>query len=56
MNAFLRNVAMLCILRMAVEMLLPAGATRRLCDMTLGLMVMHAMLRAVGALLRGGAA
>lgn len=54
MNAFLRNIAMLSLLRMAADMLMPSGTTRRLCDMVLGLSLMVSMLRAVLTLLRGG--
>jgi len=47
---------MLCVFRLAVEMLLPSGATRKMCDMVLGLFVMQTMLQAIWTLLRGGAA
>ena len=56
MNAFLRAVAMLSLACMAVEMLLPTGATRKMCDMTLGLLIMQAMVRVLWMLLRGGGA
>ena len=53
MNAFLRSVSMLSLLRMMVEMLLPEGNTRRLCDMILGLMAMVCVLTSLRRLLFG---
>ena len=53
MNAFLRGICMLSLMRMAVEMLLPEGAARRLCDMILGLMGMLCVLRGLRELLLG---
>ena len=44
---------MLSLLRMAAEMLLPEGTTRKLCDMALGLMVMLTMLRVLRRFLSG---
>lgn len=54
MNIFLRKIAMLSILRMLVEMLLPEGAMHKICDLTLGLILMLAMLQALKNLLDGG--
>ena len=53
MNAFLRSVSMLSLLWMTVEMLLPEGHTRRLCDTILGLMAMLCVLTALRRLLFG---
>lgn len=53
MNAFLRSVSMLSLLRMTVEMLLPEGNTRRLCDTILGLAAMMCVLTALKQLLFG---
>ena len=47
MKAFLRSVGMVSLLRMAVEMLLPTGATRRMCQTLLGLMTSLTMLAAL---------
>lgn len=55
MNAFLRSVSMLSLLRMIMEMLLPEGPSRRLCDMMLGLMGMLCVLKALRQLLLGWA-
>lgn len=54
MNLFLRKIVMLSILRLLVEMLLPEGAMHKICDLTLGLILMHAMLQALKKLLNGG--
>lgn len=54
MNLFLRKIVMLSILRLLVEMLLPEGAMHKICDLTLGLILMHAMLQALKNLLNGG--
>ncbi len=51
MNDFLRSVAMLSLLRMAAEMLLPEGAMRKICDMLLGMLTMLSMLTALQRLL-----
>lgn len=53
MKAFLRSVGMLALLRMTVEMLLPEGATRRVCDTIVGLMTMLGMLAALRRLFTG---
>ena len=53
MNAFLRSVSMLSLLRMTIELLLPEGSTRRLCDMILGLAAMLCVLTALRRLLIG---
>ena len=53
MKAFLRGVSLIALLRMAVSMLLPEGATRRVCDWILGLTALTAMLSAARALLSG---
>ena len=53
MKAFLRSVGMVSLLRMAVEMLLPTGATRRMCQTLLGLMTSLTMLAALRGLLQG---
>ena len=53
MKAFLRSVGMLALLRMTVDMLLPDGATRRVCDTIVGLMTMLGMLTALRRLLLG---
>ena len=53
MNEFLRSVAMLSLLRMAAEMLLPEGAMRKLCDVLLGMMIMLCMLTALQKLFSG---
>ena len=54
MKAFLRTIAMLSLVRLLVDMLAPEGATRRLCDMVLGFVLMLSMLRSAFSLLRGG--
>lgn len=51
MNDFLRRIALLSLVRMAAEMLLPDGKCRSLCDMLLGLIVMLNMLYALRGLL-----
>ena len=53
MNAFLRRISMLCLMRMAADMVLPDGTMRRICDVLMGLMVMLCMLEALLALLTG---
>lgn len=53
MNAFLRRISMLCLMRMAADMVLPDGTMRRICDVIMGLMVMLCMLEALLALLTG---
>lgn len=53
MNAFLRSVAMLGLVRMAAAMLLPEGAMRNLCDTVLGLMITLCMMTALCSLLAG---
>lgn len=51
MRDFLRSVAMLSLLRMAAEMLMPEGAMRKICDVVLGLVTMLCMLTALRSLL-----
>ena len=53
MNAFLRSVAMLSLVRTAADMLLPEGTVRGLCDTVLGLMIMLSMMTALYSLLAG---
>lgn len=54
MNAFLRHLSLLSIVRLLVDMLLPEGALRKICDVILGLVLMLSMLRALGKILHGG--
>ena len=52
----MRGVALLSLLRMAADLLLPEGKAHRLCDTLLGLMVMLCMLRELQRLLLGWSA
>lgn len=54
MNGFLRRIAMLSLLRLMVDTLLPEGALHRLSDLIMGLIVMLLMLHALSSLLYGG--
>ncbi|MBQ4552598.1 MAG: stage III sporulation protein AF [Clostridia bacterium] len=54
MNGFLRRIALLSLLRLLVEMLLPEGAMRKMGDLIMGLILMLSMLEALHALLYGG--
>lgn len=54
MNGFMRKIAMLSLLRLLVEMLLPEGALRRIGDLIMGLILMLSMLETLQALLYGG--
>lgn len=54
MNAFLRHLSLLSIVRLLVDMLLPEGALRKICDVILGLVLMLSMLRALEKILHGG--
>lgn len=54
MKPFLRNVAMLSLMRLMMDLLLPEGAMRRICDVIVGLVLMLSMLGALQQLLHGG--
>lgn len=54
MNGFLRALAMISLMRMAAEMLLPEGPLRQGGDRLLGLFQMLNMLRALERLMHGG--
>lgn len=54
MNVFLRKIAMLSILRLLADMLLPEGAMHKICDLAMGLILMLSMLEALRNLLVGG--
>jgi len=54
MKEFLRTLAMLSLVRMAADVLLPDGAMRRISDVLIGLIQMLSMLRALERLLHGG--
>ncbi|MBR5232493.1 MAG: hypothetical protein IKW00_09665 [Clostridia bacterium] len=54
MKNFLRAVSMLGILRLLMDMLLPEGKMRCICDMILGLVLMRSLLEAARMLLHGG--
>lgn len=54
MKAFLRNIAIMSLMRLLLDMLLPEGAMRRIGDVVVGLVLMLSMLRALQQLLHGG--
>ena len=54
MNGFLRSIALLSVIRMMVDMLLPEGAMRRICEVITGLVLMQSMLFALMRILYGG--
>lgn len=56
MNAFLRNVAMLSLVRMLVDMLMPQGAMQKICDVIVGLALMLSILESLFAMVYGGMA
>jgi hypothetical protein len=53
MNAFLRALAALCLIRAGVSQLLPEGGTRAIMDFALGLMETLCILRLLIDLIRG---
>ena len=54
MKAFLRNIAMMSLMRLLLDMLLPEGAMRRIGDVIVGLVLMLSILHALQRLLHGG--
>lgn len=56
MKGFLRTIAMLSLLNLMVDTLLPQGAMHKLCDLILGLVLMLCMLCALKEMLFGGMA
>lgn len=54
MNAFLRTLSLLGIVRLLMDMLLPQGSLHKICDVIMGLVLMLSMLRALDRLLHGG--
>ena len=54
MKMFLRHVAMLSMVRLLMDMLLPEGAMRKIGDVIMGLVLMLSMLGALQRLLHGG--
>ena len=54
MNGFLRSIALLSVVRMMADMLLPEGAMRRICEVITGLILMQSMLQALMRILYGG--
>ena len=54
MKPFLRNIAMISLMRLMMDLLLPEGVMLRICDVIIGLVLMLSMLRALQQLLHGG--
>lgn len=54
MKQFLRNVAMLSMVRLLMDMLLPEGAMRKIGDVIVGLVLMLSILLSMQRLLHGG--
>ncbi len=54
MRAFLQELTGLCLLKTAVDLLLPASAVRRIARLTTGLLVTGRLLLALRDLLEGG--
>ena len=53
MNGFLRGVAMISLVRMLLDMLLPEGKMQRLCDVIVGLALMLSILESLFAMIYG---
>lgn len=53
MSALIKTLAGLCLIRAAIQLILPEGSTRKLCDFALGLMETLTLVRALMNFLRG---